>query len=492
MSKRKPASIDTVKAEAEKPAVAVKEDAAPRKRQKTTTTSSPSKRVKRSRSASSEGELVAVKDAWPDWPAPREAIDRARDFILEIAKSQRRVLLMPDKDADGLTSGYVLHKTLELLGLPPSNIFVHVLSKGTNVHSPNEIDTVEKLVEQHDIERVVVLDQGSRPGPVVRNLKDGLGAVLVIDHHQSDEFPDGATILTACKSSPIANASLLTYLTCLPLHSEVQEKTDWAALMGTVGDLGTGIKWKEPPWPAHIAQTSKTYGSKVIADAVGAINAPRRTAEYNVKKAWDILIAANNPREVANNAWLKLCRLDVNEEIEKWGRQPPRFSEDGKVALVRVATGFQVHPVVATRWAGTLRKAKTLVMVMCANTAFNPDPGMVSFSCRLSSALRELPEAERPSLIDLLKSYGDKVEGFKERVGDNFARGHNEATGGIIRREEFEKLLTAMGIDGNKTKSPAKSATKTGKGKVIDPKQKNGIKDFFKVAPPPATSVSET
>lgn len=38
------------------------------------------------------------------------------------------------------------------------------------------------------------------------------------------------------------------------------------------------------------------------------------------------------------------------------------------------------------------------------------------------------------SLISLLKSYGEKVEGFKERVGDNFARGHNEATGGIIRR----------------------------------------------------------
>lgn len=89
-------------------------------------------------------------------------------------------------------AGYVLHKTLELLGLPPSNIFVHVLSKGTNVHSSSEIDTVEKLVEEHDIERVVVLDQGSRPGPVVRNLKDGLGAVLVIDHHQSDEVSEPA------------------------------------------------------------------------------------------------------------------------------------------------------------------------------------------------------------------------------------------------------------------------------------------------------------
>lgn len=81
----------------------------------------------------------------------------------------------------------MLYKTLELLGLPPSNIYVHVLSKGTNVHSPAEIETVEKLVEENGIERAVILDQGSRPGSVIRNLPDGLGAVLVIDHHQSDE-----------------------------------------------------------------------------------------------------------------------------------------------------------------------------------------------------------------------------------------------------------------------------------------------------------------
>jgi hypothetical protein len=48
-----------------------------------------------------------------------------------------------------------------------------------------------------------------------------------------------------------------------------------------------------------------------------------------------------------------------------------------------------------------------------------------------------------------------------------------------------------MGIDESKARSTTKTAaTKTGKGKVIDPKQKNGIKDFFKVAPPVAASQS--
>jgi hypothetical protein len=38
------------------------------------------------------------------------------------------------------------------------------------------------------------------------------------------------------------------------------------------------------------------------------------------------------------------------------------------------------------------------------------------------------------NLIALLKEYGNSIDGFRERVGDDFARGHKEATGGIIHR----------------------------------------------------------
>jgi nanoRNase/pAp phosphatase (c-di-AMP/oligoRNAs hydrolase) len=64
---------------------------------------------------------------------------------------------------------------------------VHVLSKGTNVHSASEVETMERMVEASSIERVIVLDQGSRPGKIVGNLPDGGSALLLIDHHQSAE-----------------------------------------------------------------------------------------------------------------------------------------------------------------------------------------------------------------------------------------------------------------------------------------------------------------
>lgn len=53
---------------------------------------------------------------WADWPAPRAAIEAAQDFILDMwviqsqtdnnmrsVKNDRTVLIVPDKDADGLS-----------------------------------------------------------------------------------------------------------------------------------------------------------------------------------------------------------------------------------------------------------------------------------------------------------------------------------------------------------------------------------------------------
>jgi hypothetical protein len=98
------------------------------------------------------------------------------------------------------------------------------------------------------------------------------------------------------------------------------------------------------------------------------------------------------------------------------------------------------------------------------------------------------------NLIALLKEYGNSIPGFMERVGEDFARGHKEATGGIIQKVswhetrertdsliwqvEFQLLLDAMGVPDKKegTASPGKTRSPA-KGPV------NGrsITDFFTV-----------
>lgn len=123
---------------------------------------------------------------------------------------------------------------------------------------------------------------------------------------------------------------------------------------------------------------------------------------------------------------------------------------------------YVVHPVVAIRWASRL-KGKDLKMIMVrsiepiicplicrpqvVNPSHHPDPNLVSFSCRIPASLRKVAETAQPDLQQLLDNYGAKVDdGFMARVGDDYARGHKQATGGIIPRAEFE-LLASKGME---------------------------------------------
>jgi single-stranded DNA-specific DHH superfamily exonuclease len=104
------------------------------------------------------------------------------------ASAQRRTLIVPDKDADGLSSGVIVYRTLVKLGLDPACLDVHLVQKGSNIHQEDE----RKLMLEKKPKYVIVLDQGSRGGPSVIDDQDAKS--LIIDHHLSDEFPIGATV----------------------------------------------------------------------------------------------------------------------------------------------------------------------------------------------------------------------------------------------------------------------------------------------------------
>lgn len=136
--------------------------------------------------------------------------------------------------------------------------------------------------------RLIVVDQGSRPSrPLVRsNDAEGVGenvkiSTLIVDHHQSTEWPEESLHLTACNSSPICTSSLLCYLTCYPLHKDVPLDCDWAAIIGIFGDLGQSeIKFGDSKgvWPVTeemltLANAVKREGKKSLGDAVSLLNA---------------------------------------------------------------------------------------------------------------------------------------------------------------------------------------------------------------------------
>ena len=78
-------------------------------------------------------------------------------------------------------------------------------------------------------------------------------------------------VLSAYGHEPVATTSLLAYLCCCELHSSLPELTDWLAVMGTFGDLGSSVKW-QPPLP-DMAATLKRHGKQKCTQAVSLINA---------------------------------------------------------------------------------------------------------------------------------------------------------------------------------------------------------------------------
>ena len=106
------------------------------------------------------------------------------------------MLIVPDKDADGLDAGVILHKTLVTLGLSPDLIEVHLIGKFSTVH-----DEIERAaIQGRNPKYIIVVDQGSRAASPIIDAPDTHS--LIIDHHLSDEFPKDATVMLTLPRPP--------------------------------------------------------------------------------------------------------------------------------------------------------------------------------------------------------------------------------------------------------------------------------------------------
>jgi hypothetical protein len=217
------------------------------------------------------------------------------------------------------------------------------------------------------------------------------------------------------------------------------------------------------------------------------------------------------------NPRLLAARAEVNEEVERCTHTAPKFSPDGKIAVFRIKSQAQgmlvvhdpfqigsaneaiVHPVIATRWAGHLQ-SKALEIVMVANEDYTD--GKVNFSCRIARCARG--NDPPVNIIESLKAYArlpemknadgeseskdqtlsnvESVETLSllERLGDNFARGHVQASGGIVDKEDFEELMRRMQIGVKPAKSASNNSSPAkAKAKAIDGGQKNTLLTYF-------------
>lgn len=323
-------------------------------------------------------------------------------FVQSIDRSAR-VVVLHDSDADGVTAGVVLQRTLERLG------FTDVKRVIPNRERDAWTDANRAAAAAREPRALFVLDLGVRDEPIVEGV-----ATCFIDHHRPQGAPPGSVVISAYTWDPIPNTSLIVYELCAAL-TDITD-LDWIAAIGVLSDLG-----ERAPFDL-LRQVKERYTMKDLKEATALINAAQRASEYQPEVAARALLEHASARELVKSesedvARLRAAREEVNREMSVAKMAAPKFS--GQVALIRVSSRCQVHPLIAQIWRSRLPK----YVVIVANDGYLP--GCTNFSMRSAAGI---------NLIDFL------------RANQLDPRGHDQATGGSLPHEEFAQLLTRLGF----------------------------------------------
>ncbi|MFN2530704.1 MAG: DHH family phosphoesterase [Pyrinomonadaceae bacterium] len=347
----------------------------------------------------------AVLDPTPTLDAAR----RAFGAFVDLLSRDARAVALHDSDADGVTAGVVWQYSFKRAG------FAQALrvtpDRERNAWTKANKDRVRACAP----ESLFVLDLGSGPQPIIDNLP-----TCFIDHHRPEGVPPEATLISAYSWQPIPNTSLLVWKLCATITDT--SDLDWIAAIGTLSDLGDNAPFD------LLATAKRKYKSKYLKEATVLINAARRSSIYDPEAAARALLQHANPRALVNSdadevQQLRLAREEVKAAMNEAKKAAPVFA--GSVALVRMSSPCQIHPLIAQIWRSRLPR----YIVIAANEGYLPN--RVNFSARSAanvSVLKFLREIEL--------SEGEGYHGH----------GHDQASGGSLPIQRWNELLAKLGF----------------------------------------------
>ncbi|RYB05999.1 DHH family phosphoesterase [Lichenibacterium ramalinae] len=323
----------------------------------------------------------------------------------------RPVAILCHNDADGLSAGALFQHALGRAGRDAT---LRVVGRGESAWS----DEMRAEFAGRAVAGFVVGDLGTRAEAVLPGVP-----TIVVDHHVPRgpaEAADGVTVLSGYAEDPVPTTSLMAFRCAAALAPA--EDLLWLCAVGLVGDLGD-----KAPFP-ELAAAKKLYTATAIREVVSLVNAPRRTATGDYGPALDLLLAADNPKDLLSGRHpgleaLQAAREEVKAALEAAKRVPPRIV--GDIALIGLDSGCQIHPLVAQAWRQRLKDK----VVLAANHGYRP--GWVHFAAR--TALDR-------NLIAFLR--GVAPPGADE----NYGGGHEQASGGALRLADWPVFLRNIGF----------------------------------------------
>ena len=190
---------------------------------------------------------------------------------------------------------------------------------------------------------------------------------------------------------------------------------------GTLSDLGERAPFE------LLATAKRKYTAKYLKEATALINAARRASHYDPEVAARSLLNHPNPKALVNSdsadvQQLRSAREEVKLALEAARKTAPIFS--GNVALIRMNSPCQIHPLIAQSWRGRLPK----LIVIAANEGYIP--GRVNFAARSNSV----------NVLEFLRAQTVSAgEG-------SYGHGHDQASGGSLSIELWNELLADLGF----------------------------------------------
>lgn len=356
-----------------------------------------------------ESDVFQLENDTNQTPTLEAAREVFKVFVDSIERN-KSVVVLHDSDADGVTAGVVLQLALSRAGFDKVKLVAP--DRDRNAWTPANRERVITAAP----DSLFVLDLGSQSEPVIAGVP-----TCFIDHHRPEGVPPGDILISAYSWEPIPNTSLLVWELCSSL-TDVSD-LDWIAAIGTVSDLGEKAPFE------MLAVAKSRYTAKYLKEASALINSARRASQYNPEVAVKVLLTHDNPRSLVNSntqevEQLREARKEVQAAMEQAKKAAPVFS--GNVALVRINSPCQIHPLIAQSWRTRLPK----YIVMVANEGYTP--GRVNFSVRTASEINVL---DFLNSVDLSPGEG------------SYGKGHDSASGGSLPVERWNELLSSLGFE---------------------------------------------
>jgi len=340
----------------------------------------------------------------------RPTFHRPADFPAAAQALGSSPLVVFHNDADGLSAGAILLKTLERQGMTPA---MRIIGKGENAYTP---DFVAEL-KRRKPSGLIIADLGVSNRVALPDIP-----TILIDHHSPTGVPDHATVISGFADDPIPTSSLLAYRCAQAVKAE--DGLLWLAALGIIGDLA------EDSGFAEMAEARTAYGITALRKAASLINAPRRSATGDATPALQLLLKTSGPKEVLSGEHgetdqLLQAKAEVKQALDDARKVAPKFA--GDVALILFYSPCQVHPLIAQQWRTRLKNSS---IIIAANTGYRP--GWVHFAAR---------SAQDADILAFLASVRPP------NADEQYGNGHRAASGGALRTDDWNTFIRTLGFD---------------------------------------------